>query len=331
MEKIEVSHRTIIFTVALLITLWFLYQIRSIILFLFVCLIFTTALSPIINKLEKRKVPRPLAIIVLYFIFIGIFVGAVASAVPIITKQTSALLNSLPAFLAEISFFKTFQPADYSDQIARLPGNLFKIASSVFSNLVGVSAFLVINFYLLMERKNLEKHLHFLFATGGEKKAEELILALEEKLGGWVRGELFLMFAVGLMSYSGLRLLDVDYALPLALIAGVLELIPNIGPTLAMVPAAIVGFASSSIIGLAVVALYFLIQQLENNFIVPLVMRRALGLHPLITLLALMIGLKIGGVGGTLLAIPVVLFIKVIIEELYPRFHSSPDRSLGDQ
>jgi len=194
-----------------------------------------------------------------------------------------------------------------------------------------VSAFLVINFYLLMERKNLEKHLHFLFATGGEKKAEELILALEEKLGGWVRGELFLMFAVGLMSYSGLRLLDVDYALPLALIAGVLELIPNIGPTLAMVPAAIVGFASSSIIGLAVVALYFLIQQLENNFIVPLVMRRALGLHPLITLLALMIGLKIGGVGGTLLAIPVVLFIKVIIEELYPRFHSSPDRSLGDQ
>lgn len=151
----------------------------------------------------------------------------------------------------------------------------------------------------------------------GEKKAEKLILALEKRLGGWVRGQIFLMIIVGLMSYVGLRLLDLDFALPLALIAGFLELVPNIGPTVSMIPAVIVGFASSSIMGLAVIALYFLIQQVENNVIVPRVMQKAVGLHPLVTLVALMIGFKIGGIIGSLLAVPTTIFIRVLVEHFY--------------
>ncbi|HUV46803.1 MAG TPA: AI-2E family transporter [Candidatus Bathyarchaeia archaeon] len=317
-EKIEISYKTIVFTVVFIISLLFLYTIRDTILFLFVVIIVAAALSPLVNRLEGFKIPRPLAIFLIYLLLIGGFVVSVASAIPALVSETSALLEGLPEFLNKIGFFKlNLKPGDYSDQLAKIPANFFKIAASAFSNLIRLFTFFVIDFYLLMERKNLKHHLHFLFSGDGEKKVEGIILNLESKLGGWVRGELFLMFIVGFMSYAGLKLLDLDFVLPLALMAGFLELIPNIGPTFAMIPAMIVGFGSSPLIGLAVVALYILIQQLENNFIVPKVMQKAVGLHPLVTLIALMLGFRLGGIGGTLLAVPTLLFIRVLIENLY--------------
>lgn len=315
MEKVEISHKTIIFIVLFLASLWFLYQIRQIILFLFISIIFTTALGPIVNKLEKFNIPRGLAIAFVYLLIFGGFILAFMSTVPILISQTTALLEDLPQFLNKIGFYKlNIEIGDYSEQLAKIPVNIFKIISSIFSNIVGIFAFLVITFYLLMERKNLKKHLHSFFGEKGEKKIERLVFTLEKKLGGWIRGQLFLMFIVGLMSYIGLTLLDLDFILPLALVAGFFELIPNIGPTISMVPAVIVGFASSPIIGLAVIALYFLIQQIENNLIVPKVMQKAVGLHPLVTLIALMIGFKIGGIGGSILAVPTTIFIRVFIE-----------------
>lgn len=321
MEKIEISYKTIVFTVFLLIGLWLLYEIRQTLLLFFICIIFSTALSPIVDKLEKFHLPRPVAIFLLYFLLIGIFVGTVASLIPMLINQTSALLNDLPKFLDRYNLLNfDFQLSDYTSELAKLPANVIRIASSAFSNLVRILAFLVINFYLLMERKNLKKYLHFLFAENGEVKAESLIVELENKLGGWVRGELLLMLVIGIMSYIGLLLLDVDFAFPLALLAGFLELIPNVGPTLSMIPAAIIGFGMSPVIGLAVVALYFLVQQLENNLIVPKVMQQTVGLHPLITLAVLMIGFRLGGIGGTLLAVPTLIFCRVIFEQFY---HSS--------
>jgi len=318
MEKIEISYKTILFTVFLLLSLFFLYQARKIILLLFVCLIFTAAFGPLINKIQKFKIPRPLAIMIFYFFIIGGLIATIASIAPVLISQTEALLNNLPRFLDEIGFFKLdIALSDYSDRLLDVPANVFKFAASALSNIIGIFAFLVINFYLMMERGNLKKHLHFLFSENGEKKVETLILRLEKELGGWVRAQVLLMMIIGLMSYVGLKFLDLEFALPLALIAGLLEIIPNIGPTVSMIPAIIVGFASSPVMGLAVVALYFLIQQLENNLIVPKVLQKAIGLHPLITIIALMTGLKLGGVVGSLLAIPAILFIKVIIEQLY--------------
>jgi predicted PurR-regulated permease PerM len=318
-EKIEISYRTILFTVFLLIALWFLYQIRQIIFLLFISLIFTAALGPLVTKMEKLKIPRAIAILLLYIVLVGGLAGSIASVVPMVVVQTSELSKDLPEFLNKIGFFKLdLKASDYSSELLKLPANVFKIISATFSNILTLMFFLVVNFYLLMERKNLTKHFQHFFAESGAKKAERLTYALEFKLGGWVRGELILMVLVGLMSYVGLTLLDIEFVLPLALVAGFLELIPNIGPTVSAVPAIIVGLASSPVIGLAVLALYILIQQLENNFIVPKVMQKVVGLHPLVTLIALMIGFKIGGVIGSLLAVPAVLFIRVLIDTFYP-------------
>lgn len=317
-EKIEISYKTIVFTVFLLIGIWFIYAIHQTLLLFFVCIIFTSALSPIVEKLCARKIPRPLAISLIYIVLVGGFLASVASILPLLVTQTGALINDLPKLIDKINIFNFhFDPSDYNGQLVNLPANLFKIAISTFSDLVRLFAFFVLNFYLLMERQNLKKHLHFLFAENGEKKIEMIILELERKLGGWVRGELLLMFIVGMLTYIGLRLLDLSFAFPLALIAGFLELIPNIGPTVSMIPALIIGFSTSPIIGCAVLALYFLVQQLENNLIVPKVMQETVGLHPLITLAALMIGFRIGGVVGILLAVPTLIFLRVFIEQYY--------------
>jgi len=127
------------------------------------------------------------------------------------------------------------------------------------------------------------------------------------------------MLFVGILSYVGLLFLGIDYAVPLAFLAGILEIVPNIGPTLSAVPAILVALGSSPILALAVGALYFAIQQIENNFLVPKVMSKAVGLSPLVVIIALLVGLKLAGIAGAILAIPTVLLLEIIASDFKKR------------
>lgn len=324
MEKIEISHKTIIFTVFFLIFLWFLYSIRHIILIVFIGLVAMFALNPLIDRLERVKIPRPLAVLSFYFLMISFIIGVVVSIIPVVVNQSAMLIELLPNLVKRLDFLGVqFQLSDYSDQLLKLPGNFLKIVALTFSNIVRFFAFIVITYYLLMERKNMKKYLHVLFRREGEKRAEILVAKLEEKIGGWVRGQLVLMFIVGFMSFVGLSFLGLEFAIPLAVLAGLLEIIPNIGPTVAAIPSAIIGLSISPVMGLTVVALYFVIQQLENNIIVPKVMQKSVGLPPLVTLILLMVGLTLGGIGGAILAIPIFLTIQIIVKDLYSYYRSS--------
>jgi predicted PurR-regulated permease PerM len=191
--------------------------------------------------------------------------------------------------------------------------------SSIFSILIIVITFGVVTFYLLIERPGLHKYLiWFLGQTRDEKKAEHFVNSLENQIGGWVRGEALLMLIIGTLTYICLVILQVPHALPLAILAGLLEILPNIGPTIAAVPALIIAYTNGSFLLTAIVGIvYILIQQLENNFIVPAVMKRAAGLNPLVTILMMIIGLRLGGVLGALIAVPAFLFVKVLATEIY--------------
>jgi predicted PurR-regulated permease PerM len=131
-----------------------------------------------------------------------------------------------------------------------------------------------------------------------------------------VRGELTLVLVIGLLSFVGLTLLGIPYALPLAVIAGVMEIVPVVGPIIAAVPAIAAALLISPVFALATAALYFVIQQLENHLIVPTVMNRAVGLNPLMTIIALMIGGRLLGIGGAILAVPIVVVLKIIITDI---------------
>ena len=135
-------------------------------------------------------------------------------------------------------------------------------------------------------------------------------------MSNWFWGEITLMLIVGVLTYLGMSLIGIKYVLALAVLAGILEVIPNLGPTLAAIPAMLIGFSQSIFLGLAALAVSFIVQQLENNFIVPLVMKKATGLNPIITLVALIVGGRVGGVLGVVLAIPATLFLEVLLIEL---------------
>ena len=318
-KKIEISHRTIIFTVFFLISLYLLYQIRHILVALFVSLIVMSALTPAVDRLEKLKIPRVLSILVVYFLILGFLGITVAGIVPPLIDQTTTLIVWFPDYVDSLGLPTVDHNiiASQIDQLGSIPASLLKIIVTLFSNLLSFFVLAVITFYLLIERKNLNQYLSILFGSGGEERAKRFVDELEGKLGGWVRAQTTLMFIVSLMAYFGLRLLGIDFALPLALLAGVLEIVPNIGPVLSAVPAVLAGLVISPLMGLGVVALYFLIQQIENTLIVPQVMKKKLGLNPLVTILSLAIGFKLAGIAGAVLAIPVMLLVQAVATETF--------------
>ncbi len=318
--KVEVSHRTVIFTVFFLIFIAFLYQIRSILLGVFVAIVLMAALNPTVNWLNKKGVPRLLAILLLFLLTIALIVFALLGIIPALVEQTSVLIDQLPFYsqnLGLVGLDARFIDNQLS-QLGSIPSGVLRLGLSVFNNTLNLVAILILTFYLLMERKNLDRYLKVLFNDKENKKAANFVDKLEHNLGGWIRAQLILMTLIGVLVYLGLTVLGIEFALPLAILAGILEVIPNFGPTFAAVPAILMGFAISPLTGVAVGALYFLIQQLENSLIVPQVMERTVGFNPVITIIALMIGFKLGGVLGAVLAIPFGLMIKAVISEFFP-------------
>ncbi len=318
-QKIEVSHRTIVFTVIFLIFLWLLYQIRDVLVIFFIGIILMSALNPLVLRLQKLKIPRTLAAIIIYLI-IFILVGLIlAGLIPPLVYETGNFINHLPEYL---TFLNIKQPEggiinSQLDQILASLGSLsigvVKTTLDIFGSFVIIFTLIFVSFYILLERHNLEEYLSRLFGSTHDKRIAEVIYKIEKRLGDWVRAEMTLMIIVGLMCFIGLRLLGIEYALPLAIVAGLLEVVPNIGPTISAIPAILSGLAVSPLMALAVVALYFLVQQLENQIIVPQVMKRETGVNPLVTILALIAGFKIGGILGAVLAIPVVIVIETIL------------------
>ena len=317
-KKIEISHRTIIFVFVFIFALWFLYFIRDIILQLFVAVFIMTVLNPFIRRLTRFKIPRTLAVFVVYLLIIAVFSLVIAGIIPPLVEQSASFANSLPKYLSTLgvsAYISEQITGQIISSIGSLPGQIIKVGISVFSNVISVLAVFVFSLYLLLSREKLEDQLGFLF--GDEKKRElgRIIDRLEIRLGGWARGELTLMLIVGSANYIGLSLLGIPYELPLAILAGLLEIIPNIGPITASIPGIIIGLSISPVTGLAVGALALLIQQLENYVLVPKVMEKSVGVSPLITLLALAIGFRIAGVVGAVLAVPATITLQVLTSE----------------
>lgn len=313
MSKIEISHRTIIFTVIFLLALWALYQIRDILFLVFIAFILMTALRPLVDGLTWVRVPRVLAILLIYGVVFGFFGVTLAGTVPTLVIQSTKFMQELPTFLEKVLPYWNIDARSLSQQIAPISENIVKLTVGIFSNILTTLTVLVFTFYFLLERKKLES---LLTNTMGGDAAERVIGTLKEvesRLGAWVNGELFLMALVGVSVYFGLTLLHVDFALPLAIIAGVLEIVPMIGPIISAVPAVLVALTMSPLLALSVVALYFIVQQVENNIFVPIVLRKSVGLSPIITIFALMVGGRLAGIVGAVLAVPIVLVLQVIV------------------
>ncbi len=288
----------------------------------FLSIILVAAMLKPVEWLNSRKIPRVLAVIVVYLLMIAFISLVIGIIIPPLIQQSSALITKLPQIISTINDFFIFVKIPVEDvssvlsrQIQGFIGNIVSISTAIFSSILLVITVLVITFYLLLEWQKFVTLVSSPFSGRQEKKVTDVISKLENGLGRWVRGQLSLSFIVGVLTFIGLQLLGIQYALPLALIAAILEIVPIIGPIIASIPAILVGLTISPLMSLAVAALFIVIQQLENHLIVPVIMSKVIGLQPPIIIVSLLIGAKIAGIGGAFLVPPILIIIKIIIGE----------------
>lgn len=314
-QKIDISHKTIIFIAILILALWIIYLIRDLLVILFVAIILMSALSPLVNFFVKLKLPKSLSIALTYIIIIGFSGLSLALILQPLIEESTKLVVTLPQIAGSLFNVANIDKSLLQSELTAFSKNVFSITLTVFDNLLAIIFLLVLTFYLLLERENLESRIAALFADK-EERVKEKLKAIEEKLGAWLRGQLFLSVVVGILSYIGLLILNIPYALPLALIAGVLEVIPVIGPIISAIPAIFIAATISPILALGVAAMFFIIQQLENHLIVPQVMRKAVGLNPLVVILAIAVGSRLLGFAGALLAVPLAAVLQIVVTEV---------------
>ncbi|NCP47230.1 hypothetical protein COY48_04295 [Candidatus Collierbacteria bacterium CG_4_10_14_0_8_um_filter_43_86] len=294
-----------------LAAIFIVMKLSNVIILLFIAVLITLAVCPLVDHLEKYRINRALSSMVILLAVFGTIIFSVVSLASPLLDQTQLFLIKLPTIIDTVSPIK-FTDGSFNAQFATVPGKVLTFALDTFSAFITAFTVIVVSYYMIQDMHNLENYLKFWF---GEKGHRYHIIAekLEVQIGYWVRGELLLMLLVGLLSYIGYLIIGIPFAIPLALIAGMLELIPNIGPTIATVPAVLVGLSVSPTHGLAALVVSIIVQQLENNLIVPKVMQQVAGLNPIITIVAIMIGFQLGGPLLAVLALPTVLSARVIL------------------
>lgn len=315
-NKLEISIRTIVLGVAVILALWLLFQIRDILFLLFIAFLLMTAILPLIVFLERFRLPRALGILLVYAVVFGFFGASLVGAIPALIVQSTRLSQELPNFVTKVLPYWNIDVTTITQQVAPIGESVVKVTVSIFSNIVTLVTVLVFTFYFLMERRHADEILRSMLGESAGDKTLSVLRAIERRLGSWVRGELLLMTFVGLLCFVGLTILKVDYALPLGILAGLLEVVPMIGPTVSAIPAILVALSISPFLALSVAALYIIVQQVENNILVPVIMKQSVGFAPIVTILALMIGGRLAGVVGAILAVPVALVIQELISEL---------------
>jgi len=332
-QLVDLSIMSIVKFFLVVIFLFFLYLIKEVLAILFVALILASAVDPWVDGLERIKFPRWLSILMIYIgLFIIIFL-TVYLIIPPVTEQIGQLSTNFPDYFEKVGgvfdSLKNFS-AEHGvtgeldrgimalrDNVSGALGSVFSTVAGIFGGIVSFFIVLVITFYMTVEESSMKRTVTFILPDKYQPFTLQLINKVQRKIGDWLKGQLVLCLIVGVMAYIGLLILGVNYALVLGLLAAVGEFIPYLGPTISAIPAIFLAFTQSPIKALFVLILYVLIQQVENNILVPKVMQKAVGLNPIISIIALLVGAKTAGLIGVVLAIPVATAISVIVRELW--------------
>ena len=328
--KVEISWTTYIKLAVVVGLIYFLSRIIDVLVLLLCVLILTAALSPTINRWSK-KMPRVIAILLVYLIIL-IALGIISYFIfPPLVYEIQNLAMQLPDISVKYSpLYNTVRDIMISSQesLLSLSQNLSNLPSQIYSTTVGVIGGIfalftvfVLSFYILIEghsvREFLTKNLPF-------DKKEAVIEALKRitlKISSWMKAQLFLGLLIAIIQYIGLLIIGVPYAITLALWAGIMELIPYLGPVLGAIPALLVAylfFQDDLMKVLFVLIWYTAVQQLEGHLLVPKIMQKVMGLSPVVIIIGLLIGGKLFGILGVILSIPIIAIITVLIQE-YPK------------
>ena len=311
--------------------LYFLYLIRTVIGALFIALFLAVALAPAVEFLDRRKLPRPAAILMVYAaMLLGMF-GLGLLVVPPVVSGVNDLVDNVPTYVEDLRDSKTFREYDdkyeitpkLKDQAEKLPQRLGDAASGlrtvtvgIFGAIIQLVTILVMTFFLLNDGKRMLRWVSNELGDERGQRAERVGERIYNAVGGYVAGNFVISLVAGLSSYVVMKILGIPFAVPLAVLMAFLDLIPLVGSAIGGaiigIVAAIVGFPTDLIVW----AVFFLIyQQVENNVLQPVIYKRTVAIHPLLVIVAVLIGGTLLGVLGALLAIPVAATAQIVVKE----------------
>ncbi len=313
--------------------LWYLRELALIVL---TSIVIASAIEPAARGLMKYKVPRAMSVLVVYLLFFGMFFSVVFFLLPPVLDETSELLTAVPTYLETFgaqdavdqgaivetqSFINEFSLRDTTHDLntflSGLSGNFLAAMSVIFGGALSFILIVVFSFYFAINEKGIEEFLRVVTPVQHENYVINLWHRAQKKIGLWMQGQFLLAVLIGTLTYLGLSILGVHYALVLAVIAGIMELIPVFGPILAAIPAVAVALSSGgAALAAMVAALYLIIQQFENHLIYPLVVTKVVGVPPILVILALLIGAKLAGILGILLAVPVAAALQELFTDM---------------
>lgn len=304
-----------------LVLLWLVaYQLALIVLGIAIA----AALSPIVSRLQP-VMPRLLAVLLVYLVILLIFAGILAIIIPPLVEQGEEIYKQAPTWIEQVEVWA--EEWQLIDEIPRVVEFFFEeienIATALVSVPVGISraAFdifivLVISVYSLLQASAIKRFIRSLFP---ENLADEVVGVFEkilQAMGGFIQTVAINAIVIGLLTYLGLLIIGVDFPLVLGLFAGMMEIIPYLGPIIAAIPIVIVALFDSPTTALIAFAFLVLLQQFESYVLLPYVMRTQTKVSPLAVVLALIIGGALGGLIGILVALPLMAALRVFIVEV---------------
>lgn len=332
---IDINIMTVMKVILAIILVALIYYIKEIFILVFISFILAITIEPIVKRLQKKKIPRVVSILGIFCALIGLFFVSLEIIIPTLTIQIYGYINNLPSIINEAGH-KLFpdnpditrqlsnQALDYVKNLKSAPTGaitgIFGVALNIVTFFVNILVVFILTFYLLLEKEGVGRVIFRYLPLKDKDRVINVFDKVTKKLSNWLKGQLLLSGFIGIITYIVLIVLGFsETALALSLFAALTSLIPVVGPLIALIPAALLAISISSTKLIAVVIAYFAIQQVENHILVPQIMKKAIGLSPVVVVISLLIGAKLLGIIGILLAVPVTASLFVILDDLYAK------------
>lgn len=331
--SISIAPGSIIVGLLLILLIGLLWFLRDLVLILLTAVVIASAIEPAVRAMMHRGIPRLVAVLGTYLLVASVFLSILFFFVPPVLDDAATFLTQLPNTLSSLNFSEVtggllpgniadaLSSADFlrdiSSSLAGSTGGALATLSLIFGGLASFVLIIVFSFYFSVQETGVDDFLRVVTPVKEQAYILHLWKRSQEKIGKWMQGQLILAVIVGVLVYLGLMILGVPYALLLAVLAGVFEVIPVFGPILAAIP----GLAVALVHGgpteaLLVLGLYVVVQQFEAHLIYPVVVKKVVGVPPLLVILALLIGYKLAGFLGVLLSVPIAGAIQEFVADI---------------
>ena len=342
-QIVNVSVGSIVKIIAVVLFFVVIFILKDLVLVLLMSIVIASAIEPLTQWLVSRRIPRLFSVILIYLAAISCFIVVVFFLLlPLLSESSDFLKNFSTYFNANIltdtitnNDFLSSQPIieglknsvnldqvvnQINHVISSITSNAFGTIATVFGGLLSFIIMIVLSFYLAVEEDGVGKFLKTITPIKHERYIISLWNRSQRKIGLWMQGQLVLAIIIGMLVYLGLLIIGVPNPLLLASLAAAFEIIPLFGPILASIPAITISFASGGLpLALLALGLYVIIHQFENQLIYPLVVKKVIGVSPIVSIIALVAGWELGGLIGIMLSVP----IATVIIELFDDFEKN--------